>query len=336
MKALLLTEYNRFEYTDVPEPEVGPHDVLVRVRASGICGSDIHGMDGSSGRRIPPVIMGHEASGEIARMGPGVTGWATGDRVTFDSTIYCGTCETCRSGLVNLCPTRRVIGVSCDDYRQNGTFAEYVAVPEHILYRLPDEVSFVAGAAVEPLAIAAHAISRTTVRPGDTAVVVGAGVIGLMLVSALRAIGCTNVIILDINQTRLDLALRAGASHALRSDQGDPLAAIRELTTPDGADVAFEAVGITPTIVLAVTSVRKGGAVVLVGNVSPRVEIPLQTVVTRQLSLFGTAASAGEYPACLEMIASGRVDAEALVSAVRPLAEGGEWFARLHAGDQSL
>src|ERR1035437_9404128 len=138
MKALVLKEYKRFACEEVPAPEAGPADVIVAVKACGICGSDVHGMDGSTGRRRPPIIMGHEAAGIISSVGSGVTDWAAGDRVTFDSTIYCGHCEFCRRGLINLCDNRRVLGVSCEDYRQNGAFAEYVAVPQHILYRLPD------------------------------------------------------------------------------------------------------------------------------------------------------------------------------------------------------
>jgi len=336
MKALVLSEYDRLDYVDVPEPEVGPRDVLIRIRACGICGSDFHGLDGSSGRRIPPLIMGHEAAGEIARIGAEVEGWAPGDRVTFDSTIYCTECETCRLGLINLCDRRRVIGVSTPEYRQHGAFAEYVAVPQHILYRLPDDVSYVDGAGVEPLSIAVHAVSRAPVTPESRVVVVGTGVIGLMLVQVLHAIGCTNVVALDLSPDRLELAARLGATTTIRSDQPDVLAAIRAATAADGADVSFEAVGISPTVTLAVEAVRKGGTVVLVGNVAPVVQLPLQTVVTRQLSVQGSATSCGEYPECLEMIASGKVDAHALVGAVRPLSEGAEWFERLRQGEAGL
>ncbi|MBN1418271.1 MAG: alcohol dehydrogenase catalytic domain-containing protein, partial [Planctomycetes bacterium] len=137
MRALVLTAYNRLEVLDVPRPGVGAEDVLVAVKACGICGSDVRGMDGSTGRRRPPIVMGHEASGVIAEVGPGVRGWQAGDRVTFDSTISCGACGFCRAGKINLCEARRVLGVSCEDYRQPGAFAEFVAVPERILYRLP-------------------------------------------------------------------------------------------------------------------------------------------------------------------------------------------------------
>src|ERR1700730_7389898 len=142
MKALVLEEYKRFAHKEMPAPEPGPEEVLIAVKAVWSCGSDVHGMDGSTGRRRPPIIMGHEAAGVIASIGAGVTEWKTGDRVTVDSTIYCGHCEFCRRGLINLCDNRRVMGVSCEDYRQHGAFAEYVTVPQRILYALPDSVTF--------------------------------------------------------------------------------------------------------------------------------------------------------------------------------------------------
>src|SRR5438093_8522704 len=160
MKALVLTDYKQFTYQDAPEPEPGPEEVLLSVRACGICGSDVHGMDGSTGRRRPPIIMGHEAAGVISRVGTSVTGWAVGDRVTFDSTIYCGRCGFCRRGEVNLCEHRRVLGVSCEEYRQDGAFAEFVAVSQRILYRVPQGIPFEHAALVEPFSIALHATSR--------------------------------------------------------------------------------------------------------------------------------------------------------------------------------
>ena len=190
MKALVLTEYNKFEYLDVPDPVPADGEVLIEVRACGICGSDVHGMDGATGRRRPPIVMGHEAAGVIARLGRGVEGWKTGERVTFDSTIYCGRCWFCRRGRINLCDNRRVLGVSCEQYRQNGAFAQFVAVPQHILYRLPEGLSFERAAMVEALSIAVHAVERTAIGLNDTAVVVGAGMIGLLVVQVLRSRGC--------------------------------------------------------------------------------------------------------------------------------------------------
>src|SRR5688572_27584980 len=157
MKALLLTAPSQLALVDFPRPQPAADEVLVRVRACGICGSDIHGWDGSTGRRHPPLIMGHEASGEIAAVGAQVSGWRVGDRVTFDSTISCGECAPCRGGRVNLCETRRVLGVAPVEYRQHGAFAEYVALPARILYRLPDALTFEQAAMVEPVSIAIHA-----------------------------------------------------------------------------------------------------------------------------------------------------------------------------------
>jgi len=336
MKALVLEKYNHFVYTDVPEPRMGPQDVLVRVKACGICGSDVHGMDGSTGRRIPAVIMGHEAAGVIAAVGSDVSCWQPGERVTFDSTIYCGACYFCRRGLVNLCDNRRVLGVSCDEYRQDGAFAEYVAVPQHILYRLPQGLSFAHAAMTEALSIAFHAVGRTSITLNDTAVVVGTGMIGLLVVQTLRLGGCGRIIAVDLDPARLELARELGADVGLRSDQADVVAEVLALTGGRGADVAFEVVGLTPTLELATRCLRKGGALTLVGNLAPRTEFLLQSAVTRQLTLYGSCASCGEYPACLDMMARGTINVEALISAVAPLAEGAAWFQRLYEGEPGL
>jgi L-iditol 2-dehydrogenase len=336
MKALVLEEYNRLEYNDVPEPPIGPNDVLIWVKACGICGSDVHGMDGSTGRRIPPLIMGHEAAGIVAEVGPNVVGWQEGDRVTFDSTIYCGACYFCRCGLINLCDNRRVLGVSCDEYRQNGAFAEYVAVPQRILYRLPRGLSVEQAAMVEALSIAFHAVERTPISLNDTAVVVGTGMIGLLIVQSLRVAGCGCIIAVDLDQDRLDLACELGADVGLESDSDDVVAEVLRRTANRGADVAFEVVGITPTLKLSAQSLRKGGTLTLVGNLSPMAELPLQAVVTRELTLNGSCASRGEYPACLDMIARGAINVDALISAVAPLADGAVWFERLYEREPGL
>lgn len=340
MKALVLAEYKKFELQDVPTPQFGEDEVLIEVKACGICGSDIHGMDGSTGRRRPPVIMGHEAAGVIAQAGQGVFGWKAGDRVTFDSTIYCGRCWFCRRGQINLCDNRRVLGVSCEQYRQNGAFAQFVAVPQHILYRLPDGLSFERAAMVEALSVAVHAVERTVVHLNDTAVVVGAGMIGLLVIQVLRARGCGRIIAVDIEPGKLELAGKLGATATFRPDMTANDAAmppeIANLTAGRGADVAFEVVGMTPTLKRALASLRKGGQLTLVGNISPSVELPLQSAVTREITLNGTCASCGEYGACLDLIASGKVNVDALISAAAPLAQGAQWFNRLYSREKGL
>jgi L-iditol 2-dehydrogenase len=336
MKALILEEYGRLEYRDVPDPLLGARDVLLQIKACGICGSDVHGLDGSTGRRIPPVIMGHEAAGVVADVGSDVTDWQPGDRVTFDSTIYCGECHFCRRGEANLCEDRRVLGVSCGDYRQDGAFAEYVAVPQHILYRLPDGLDFAQAAMVEALSIAFHAVRRTPITLNDTVVVVGAGMIGLLVIQTLRAAGCGQIIAVDLDRDRLDLACALGADQGLQSDADDIISIVQGQTGGRGADLAFEVVGISPTLNLALACLRKGGSLAMVGNLAPKTDFPLQSAVTRELTLYGSCSSNGEYPACLDMIARGAVDVGALISATAPLSEGAAWFDRLHNREPGL
>lgn len=334
MRALVLSEYKRLDVREVPEPRVGERDVLVRVRACGICGSDVHGYDGSSGRRLPPVVMGHEAAGEVARVGSSVKGSTPGDRVTFDSTVSCGLCDYCRQGRWNLCDARRVLGVSCGDYRQEGAFAEYVAVPEHIVYRLPDALSFEHAAMVEPVSVAVHAVARAPM-PARAAVVVGAGTIGLLVIQALRAAGTERVFAVDVDEGKLALARRMGADVALNPGGVDVPAEVRRLTG-GGADVALECVGATEPIKTAVASVRKGGSVVLVGNISPAIQLPLQAVVTGEMTLLGTCASSGEYPRAIELLRSGQIDVRPLITEVAPLDEGPRMFDRLYAREPGL
>ena len=336
MKALVLTRYNHFEYQDVPEPQVAPDEVLIEVKACGICGSDVHGMDGSSGRRVPPIIMGHEAAGVIARTGDRVSGWEVGDRVTFDSMISCGKCPFCRRGRINLCDNRRVLGVSCDEFRRDGAFAEYVTVPQSILFALPKGLSFEHAAMTEPLSVAVHAVEQVPIQLNDTAVVVGTGMIGLLVVQVLRAAGCGRILAVDVQPERIGLACRLGADAGFSPNEIDVAAEVLRQTGGRGADVVFEAVGFRQTVNLAVASVRKGGSVGLVGNLTPQVDLPLQAAVTRELTLYGSCASSGEYPACLDMIARGTIDVDALISNAAPLSDGQAWFDRLHQGDRRL
>jgi L-iditol 2-dehydrogenase len=330
MKALVLTAYNQLEMQDVPEPGLGPRDVLVRVKACGICGSDVHGMDGSTGRRRPPIIMGHEAAGIVELAGPEVRDYTSGDRVTFDSTIYRPDSYFSRRGLINLCDDRRVLGVSCEDYRQHGAFAEFVAVPDHILYRLPASLTFEQAAMIEPVAIALHARHLTPLESGDTALVYGAGLIGLMMIQVLRQTPVARIIAVDVDDNRLAVARELGADDTFNASATDVPAAIRSLTDGRGADAVLECVGADATVRGAILSARKGGAVTLVGNLAPEVSMPLQVVVTRQIRVQGSCSSSGEYPEALDLVASGKVNVDRFISAAVPLEQGPEWFDRLY------
>jgi L-iditol 2-dehydrogenase len=278
-------------------------------------------MDGSSGRRIPPIVMGHEASGTVDAVGEGVTAWKSGDRVTFDSTVWCGECGYCREGRVNLCDSRQVVGVSCAEFRRDGAFAEFVTVPQRILHRLPDGLSFEEAAFAEPVGVALHAVHRAGKVNGATVLVVGAGLIGLLVIQALKHAGAGKVIAVDLDEGRLRLARELGADEAYLSAEVPALQ----------ADIAMEVVGAAPTVDLAIRSVRKGGKVVLVGNLSPNVPLPLQIVVTRELDVLGSCAIAGEYPEALEAIACGAIRVEPLITASVGLGKGADAFAKAKA-----
>ncbi len=336
MKSLLLREYLQLELADFPQPQPAAGEVLIRVAACGICGSDVHGYDGASGRRIPPIVMGHEAAGTVTAVGAGVTRFKPGDRVTFDSTIYCGECFFCKRGEVNLCDNREVIGVSCGDYRRHGAFAEYIAVPERILYHLPESMSFPEAAMLEAISVALHAVHVSGDVKGHTALVIGAGMIGLLTMQAARSAGAARVFIADIDATRLDLARSLGVDEAFHLSGSDLTREILERTGGFGADLVLEAVGRNETIATAIDSVRKGGTVTLIGNITPVVEIHLQKVVSRQIRLQGSAASSGEYPEAIQLVANGKIQVKPLISVVAPLEEGPQWFKRLYAHEPNL
>jgi L-iditol 2-dehydrogenase len=314
----------------------GAGEVLVRVRAVAICGSDVHGYTGITGRRIPPVIMGHEASGLVQAVGPGGEAWALGTRVTFDSIVWCGDCGPCRAGRTNLCVTRQTFGVSTPAFRRDGAMAEFVVVPARLLHPLPDSVSFDAGAMVEPAAVAMHAAGISGIVPGDLVVVVGAGLIGNLAMQAAQTLGAGAVAIADIVSHRLELARRLGANILIDSSRGDPATALEQATGRRSADIVLDAVGIQATIDLATALTRPGGSLTLIGNVSPRIEQDLQGIVSGELTVRGSSASAGEYPACIERIADGRLRVAELISRTLPLADGQAAFEALHRGEPGL
>jgi len=377
MKALVLEEYGKFVYKDAPVPEIGDGDVLVRVMACSVCGSDVHGMDGSTGRRIPPLIMGHEAAGTVEKIGKDVRKINVGDRVTFDSTVFCGECRYCKAGAINLCDNRLVIGVSCGEYKMDGAFAEYVAVPARVIFKLPDNVSFQQAAMIEPLAVAYHATSligapgkaqgntcnapdkagaapcvagaepsapgvapciagaATCVAPGS-ALVVGCGTIGLLIAQMLRVKGYSPIFMSDVAEEKLGLASSLGFENLINSKKEPLSETVKSLTGGHGAALSFDAVGVEASVWDSITSLAKGGECVLVGNITPGVPIPLQQVVTKQLTLYGSCASSGEYPQCLELIAEGKVNIEKLISKTVPLSEGNEWIQKLYRREPGL
>jgi L-iditol 2-dehydrogenase len=301
---------------------------VVAVRAVGVCGSDIHGFTGSTGRRIPPMIMGHEFAGEIAAVGEGVTGREPGERVVVLPTIACGKCDNCRAGMANICLNRGGLGMMST----NGAFADEVKTPARQLYTLPPEVSWEAGAMVEPLAVGMHAANQTPIKLMDTVVILGAGTIGLLTLLACRLKGAGRIVVSDLNGHRREMAARLGAEVVLNPAEHDVPALVKSMTGGVGAPVVIEAVGAAATARQSLELVRPGGHVTWIGNSQPNVEINMPSIVTREITIRGVYAFGREFDDAIEAIRSQRIDVSPLIEQVLPLAEGTRVFTELAKG----
>ena len=336
MKSLVYTKPYHFEYSDFPEPKVGDDDVLIRVKACGICGSDAHGSTGKTGRRIPPLIMGHEAAGIVEDVGKNVKDFEKGQRVCFDSTVYCNQCQACRAGFYNRCEHRQVLGVSTPDFKRHGAFAEYVAVPWWIVSKIPDNLSFTKAALLEPVSIGVHAANRAPLSAEDTVLIIGAGTIGLFVLQAARLKGARKIFISDINEFRLDVAKNLGADEVINPDKSDLKEIIFEKTDNKGVNVSFEVVGYARTFQDAVSVTKMGGHLVAVGNLEKIAEFDLQQFIASELTFTGSYASSGEFRDCIELVASGKINVEPLISDVLPLKDGPKAFERLLKAEENL
>lgn len=335
MKALVLTDVSKFTYMDVDTPMPGYGEVQINIKACGICGSDVHGYDGSSGRRVPPLIIGHEASGIISAVGDGVKNYKVGDRVVFNSVWYCRDCYECKHGTSNRCDNGCCYGVNTGEVKREGAMCEYLVCPEYMLYPIPEGIDFNTAALVEPLAIACHAVAGAQFNINDTAVVFGAGIIGLMMLKVLKTTSCGKVYISEIDEVKKELAAKNGADEVIDGKLDVP-ARVKELTDGRGADYCFEAIGINSTVNNALKSLKKGGTLIQVGNVSKEVSIPLQTVVTSELTIKGRYGTVTDYETALDLLKSGAVDVSDCISKCVPLQDGQEWFDRLHAAEPGL
>lgn len=320
MRALVYEAAWRMPLRQVPDLTPGPGEVIVKVAAVGICGSDVHGFTGSTGRRNPGIVMGHEFSGTVAALGEGVTGHAIGERVVVQPLMTCGTCVNCRAGLPNICLHRRGLGMVDVD----GAYAEAVRVPQELLYPLPEELTWEQGALVEPLAVSMRAANQTPITLGDTVVVIGAGPIGLLTMMAAKLKGAGTVIMTDLSEHRLEVARRLGADLTINPKQQDALAIVREVTGGPGAHATIEAVGISATVGQSLALVRTGGHITWIGNSAPKVDVLMQEVVTRELTIRGTYGFAEEFPRAIATLRSGRLDVMPLVERIATLEEAPE------------
>lgn len=315
---------------DVPTPEPRAGEVVIRVAACGLCHTDLHYLDhGVPTFKAPPIVLGHEAAGTVARIGPGVSGVAEGDRVLAPSVWSCGRCRFCRAGRENLCTDLVMPGNHTD-----GAFAEFLAVPAKELVPLPasiplERACIIADAVSTPY----HAVKRRgQVRAGDTVAVVGCGGVGLNVVQCAAVAGAT-VIAVDLNEARLELAKRLGARHTINPAKTDRVDKEVRKVTGGGVDVAFEVVGNPKTIDLAFNLIRKGGRLVVIGFSHDPVPINAGKLMFYELELTGSlGCGAGEYPEIVALVESGRIVLEPIVSGTLPLVDINEGFDRLRRG----
>lgn len=303
-----------FAVQDIPMPVPGAGDVLIEVKSTAVCGVDGALYDWLYKGRFPvrtPLVLGHECSGVIVEAGSGVSGLKKGERVTVESIIGCGHCYYCQRAMPNLCPQWDHVGITFD-----GTFAEYIKVPAKAVHRLPDAVSFAQGALVEPLSITVHTFDRIKLMLGDTVLIIGPGVQGLLHTQAARAYGASKIIVMGLarDANRLEKAKAFGADHVIFADQVDAVEQVLQLTGGVGADVVIEVGGTPEAFKLAMLSVRGGGQVASLGYANYGEVEPLR-LARQQITILGVMAFLPKhFEYALQWIEKGKVDVEALVS----------------------
>ena len=329
MKALMYRGPWKMPVEELDEPAPTAGKVVVDVQAVGICGSDVHGFTGNSGRRTPGIVMGHEFAGTISELGPEVEGYAVGDGVVV-MPLY-----SVAAGVdpypLNLSPHRRLTGMN-----EHGAYAQRVAVRAAQLFPKPAGLSWQRAALCEPMAVTLHAARITPINPMQKVAVIGAGPIGLLTMLAARLKGAGTVIVVDRSVHRLELAEELGADAVINVDGTDADAAIREMTG-GGVDVAFEAVGISSTARLSVEVTRNGGNITWIGNNARMIEVDMQSIVTREMSVRGSYGfDETDFAAAIEALSSGRLNVDPLVEEIAPLEDGPEIFRSLAAGENDL
>ncbi|MDA8409907.1 MAG: alcohol dehydrogenase catalytic domain-containing protein [Treponema sp.] len=314
MKQAVMTAPGIITFQDVPVPEPGPAQLLLRIRRIGVCGSDIHVNHGLHPYTKYPVVQGHEVSATVERTGQGVSGFDPGDLVTFMPQVYCGTCLPCRTGNYHICDNLKVMG-----FQTTGAASEYLAIAADKCLKLPPKISLEAGAMIEPMAVAVHALGRLGDVKGLRLVVYGAGPIGNLVAQCALGLGAADVLITDTSEHRLGIAKACGIRHCVNPATSDLEVAIQAAFGPDRADAALECVGVEATMTQAIMFARKGSIIVVVGVFGDKPKVDLGLVQDRELQLRGTLMYRREdYAKAIELLVSNSVRLEALMSAHFP------------------
>ena len=337
VKSLYYVGDRQMELRDDPRPTPKPGQYLIKVRSTGICGSDFEGYLGKTGRRTAPMIMGHEFSGVIEEVPPGGK-FNAGERVVVFPKPFCGVCDFCMKGLANVCPTA---GVMMGVMSINGSMTEYLAVDEKYLIPFASTLSFNEAAMTEPLAVAyrsAYKISDQEVSDAEYCMVIGAGTIGLLVVALLKQRGARNIIVSDATDFRLETARRMQADHTINSRTTDFLASVKEITQGKMCDFAFEAVGIAPTAANSLDCLRIGGTAVWVGLADKTVEVNMQKIVTTELTIKGNYIyDFSGFQASLKLLEEKKIDLAPLMTNILPLSDGAQAFRNLeHNADGKI
>lgn len=320
-----LVDKGKIEMTTGEVPRPAANEVLIKVKHCGICGSDIHNFQaGGTGKRVIhfPFVLGHEFAGEVVETGADVKTLSVGDRVCVEPGVACGECRYCKSGRYNLCEDMRFMSA----YPNRGSMQDYVVFPAKNCFKLPENLTTVEGALIEPLAVGLHAVNRGNVQFGDTVVIMGTGCIGIMTLLACKAKGATRIIAVDIFNNRLQKAKELGATLTINSKEENVVARVAEYTGNTMADVVFETAGRSETFEMAAEVTRRGGTLVTVGNISEPTKQKLVEVNMKELDIRCVFRYANVYPLALELIAAGKIDITAISPSIFPFDKTPEAF----------
>ena len=332
MRALVYYGPENMKISDIPIPMPKENEVQLKILYVGICGSDVHGYLGITGRRIPPMVMGHEFSAVVAEIGGKVKKFKTGDRVTALPIINCAICSYCQAGLINACENRKFLGTMTE----NGVLAEYICVDEKTLYRLPDSLDDKTAALIEPFAVAYHAMNKTEIE-GKNVMIAGAGTIGLFALTVARYLGAAKILVTDLSADRLMAAKKNGADILINPAEEDLEKVLERHGLRTCIDVTVEAVGITPTAQQTINFVRNMGTAIWIGNSEQMVEINMQQIVTRELTIKGTYVYVQkDYEESIKLLGENKLDISGFISTVIGMDEAEAMFKKLSSGDTSM